>query len=212
MLAPLGPAWGHLRGYVVPSASYVGLSWGYVGPSWGYVGPSWGYVAQLGAMWARLAAHVGPSGGYVGAASAHFGAYVEPCWPIWSHKIEKRGKPLNTVNCVTFVGLAAGRAPPLLSYGEERMLYGSAPCRRTQRKVDLGFLHDILWSFMQFFSQRAVLLPNSLSAYNIAVWTCKKAAPNCTLLSLQNVAFATAKHHAMEGRTRPGVWPAAASA
>ena len=46
ILAPLGPAWGHLRGYVGPS-------WGYVGP----VGPSWGYVGPASAP---FGAYVGP--------------------------------------------------------------------------------------------------------------------------------------------------------
>ena len=62
-------AWGHLRGYVGPSSSYVVPSW----PSWGYVGHLGAMLALLGAMWARKLSHVGQD--------------------------RKNEKPQNTVNC-----------------------------------------------------------------------------------------------------------------
>ena len=85
-------------------------------------------LAQLGAMCARLAAHVGPSGAMLGQRRRILGlmlSHVDPSGATRAKKEESQG------------------TPPL-SYGEERMPYGSAPRRRTQGKVDLGFLHDIL--------------------------------------------------------------------
>ena len=68
----------------------------------------WAMLAHLGAMWAQLAAMLaplGPAWGHLLRAmlahlGARFGAYVGPCWPILIHKIEKMGKPQNTVNAV----------------------------------------------------------------------------------------------------------------
>ena len=102
MLAPLGPAWGTvLLACIRAMLAHLRAM-----------------LAHLGAMWAQLAGHVGPYGGYVVPVCALFGAYVGQCWPILIHKIEKMGKPQNTVNCGVFVRSAVGVAAPF-SYREE---------------------------------------------------------------------------------------------
>ena len=71
------------------------LSWDYVGLSWGYVGLSWGQCGPiLGLCWPILKAiwtHLGAMLAHLGAMLAHLAAYVRPCWPILSHKIQKIG-------------------------------------------------------------------------------------------------------------------------
>ena len=71
------------------SAGYVGPSWGYVGLSWGQCGPILGLCWPiLGLCWPIL----GLWCPILGAMLAHLEAYVGPCWPTLSHKIQKRRK------------------------------------------------------------------------------------------------------------------------
>jgi len=70
MLDPLGPTWGHLRGYVGPSWGYVGPSWGCVGPACGPSWAIWGYIAC--AFWGLCCAtltHLDPQDGKNGKAT-----------------------------------------------------------------------------------------------------------------------------------------------
>ena len=79
MLAPLGPAWGHVRGYVGhvgPSCGFVGTSWGHVGPSWGSVGPILGLCGpslrpKLGHLKAVFWASLRPFWGFCWAMLTH---------------------------------------------------------------------------------------------------------------------------------------------
>ena len=129
MLAPLRPAWSHLRGYVGPFSSYMLAHLGAM-------------LAYLGAMWGQLAAQVGPSGGYVGPACARFRAYVGS---------KKMAKPQNTVNRGMFVGSApsgaastAGAGAPL-SYRIDQVRQFSAEkvipyLRQKKLTISLFFL------------------------------------------------------------------------
>ena len=64
-----------------------------LGRGWPSLRLCWHLLGLCGpSLWSMLG-HLGDSGGYVGPASAHFGAYVGPCWPIFIHKIEARCSP-----------------------------------------------------------------------------------------------------------------------
>ena len=68
MLAPLGPAWGHLMGCVGPSLSIFELCWPIVGLCWPILRPMYLFGGYVSASWG----HVGPFGGYLGPSCVFF--------------------------------------------------------------------------------------------------------------------------------------------
>ena len=107
------------------SAGYVGPSWGYVGLSWGQCGPILGLCWPiLGLCWPIL----GLWCPILGAMLAHLEAYVGPCWPTLSHKIQKRRKNGKSTKHRKTRGFwrggevgGRGGGPSLLRRGEKRL-------------------------------------------------------------------------------------------